>query len=81
MKEATLRVLKDGTVRGLYTDAIHLGSLGHLRIERATTIEFDHPAQLWNVLNSDGYCLYSSTSRQDCLDWETEYLNRREDAR
>jgi hypothetical protein len=81
MKAAFLHVLKDGTVRGLYTEAIHLGSLGHLQIERAATIEFDQPAQLWNVLNREGQCLYSSSSRQDCLDWEAEYLNRREDAR
>ena len=37
----------DGTVVGLYTDAIDLRALGHVRAERASTVDWDEAAQAW----------------------------------
>ncbi len=76
MNTATLLVLNDGSVRGLYTEAIDLTSLGLLRIKRASTVEFDHPVQCWRVFHRNGRCLYSSISREQCLRWEEEFFTK-----
>ena len=70
----------DGTGHGLYTEVIDLSHLGRLRIERATTIEFDNRAQVWRVKDRTGFPLFSSPSRETCLDWERQYFNTREES-
>ena len=75
MNSTSLQILEDGTVRGLYTEAIDLTSLGTLHVERASTIEFENRVQLWRVFNRQGRCVYSSPSRTECLRWEQEYLS------
>lgn len=72
--DATLTALPNGTVQGLYTEVIDLGALGRLNIQRLTTVEFDHPTQLWRVLDRKGQCLYASPSRSQCLRWEQVQL-------
>jgi hypothetical protein len=74
MKPITLQIHEDGTVRGLYTEVIDLASLGRLRIQRASTIEFDNPSQLWRVFDRRGRCVFSDPSRDACLGWEQDYL-------
>ncbi len=37
----------DGTVVGLYTDAIDLRAVGHVRAERASVVDWDEAAQAW----------------------------------
>ena len=76
-----LHILPDGTVYGFYTEAINLTALGTLRVERASTIEFDNLNQVWRVFDRRGRCLHSSPSRADCVRWESEHLNNKEDAR
>ncbi len=78
MKTTTLHVHEDGTVCGLYTEAIDLASLGRLRIERASTIEFDNPSQLWRVFDQRGRCVFSDRSRDACLGWEQDHLAPKE---
>ena len=65
---ATALAIPDGTVQGLYTEAIDLTLVGHLRIARASTIEFDNPAQLWRVFDRRGRCIHSAVSRTECLE-------------
>ena len=77
--ESVLTFGPDGTVRGLYTDAVPLHELGRLSIRRASTIEFDDGAQAWTVRSPDGAKLYQSPSRQQCLDWERGYFNNYEE--
>jgi hypothetical protein len=72
--EASLAFLPDGTVQGLYTEVIELGAIGWLKIKRLSSIEFDHPAQLWRVFDRKGRGVYASPSRRDCLRWEQENL-------
>jgi len=74
MNAVTLCVLPDGTIQGFYSEAIDLTSLGTLKLERVSTIEFDHPCQCWRVFNRYGLCLYSSPSRTECLKFEAEYF-------
>jgi len=59
----------------LFTEAIDLSTLGALEIVRASTIEFNNAAQLWEVKNNDGALLFSHPSRQTCLDWEHQHFN------
>ena len=72
----TLIVTPDGTVQGLYTEAIDLSVLGNLHIQRATRIEFDNEAQVWCVFNAYGQCLHSNSSRQECLRWEEQHFGK-----
>ena len=69
----------DGLGHGLYTEAIALGRIGDLRIERATTIEFDNRAQYWRVCDPTGFRMFNSPSRQECLDWERRHIESQED--
>jgi hypothetical protein len=78
MNTATLFVLPNGTIQGLYTEVIDLATLGALHIERATSVEFDNIAQRWRVLNRAGQCLYDSPSREECLRFEHEFFTDRE---
>jgi hypothetical protein len=68
----------DGTGRGLYTEAIDLTRLGRLKVARATTITFDNRLQVWRVKDRTGFALFTSPSRQMCLDWEKEYFQRKD---
>ena len=81
MNEAAITFTPDGVGHGLYTDAIDLGRIGRLSIKRATTIEFDNRIQYWRVRDNTGFAMYSSPSRQQCLDWERKYLQAQEDMR
>jgi len=69
----------DGTGHGLYTETIDLTRLGRLRIERATTVEFDNRQQIWRVKDRKGFALFTSPSRETCLAWERQYFNAKED--
>lgn len=79
MNEVALTFTPDGVGHGLYTEAIDLGRIGSLAIERATHIEFDNQAQYWRVYDNTGFALFNSPSRQECLDWEHRYLDSQED--
>ena len=74
MNAISLRFLPNGTCRCLYTEVIDLSCLGRLTVNRATVIEFDNESQSWQVCELNGFFLYSSPSREDCLRWEQEYL-------
>ena len=69
----------DGTGRCLYTEVIDLSCLGRLKVERATTITFDNRLQAWRVKDRTGFPLFTSPSRQTCLDWEKEYFSKKEE--
>ena len=77
MYEATLVFTPDGLGHGLYTEAIDLNKLGRLRIERATTIEFDNRKQVWQVRDVSGTVIFSSPSRTECLEWEHQVFSGR----
>lgn len=79
MTEIAITFTPDGLGHGLYTEAIDLGQIGPLTIKRATTIEYDNNSQYWRVKDRTGFRLFSSTSRQECLDWERQYLEAKED--
>jgi hypothetical protein len=64
----------DGTARCLWTDAISLHDLGHLKITRASNIEFNHADQKWEVIDRKGSVRFMARSRSACLEWEQENL-------
>lgn len=69
-----LSVATDGTLRCLWTDKLPLADLGRLTIERASTIEFDHAAQCWQV-HINGTIHFSHPFRDQCLAWEHDHFN------
>lgn len=74
-ESASLVFRADGTAVGLYTEIIDLQSLGILRIERVSRIVFDDSRQVWRVKDKRGFPLFTSPSRQECLDWEGKYFD------
>lgn len=79
MSHTVITFTPDGTGHALYTEAIDLAGIGPLAIQRATTIEFDNKTQCWRVRDPKGSPMFNSPSRQECLDWERQYLESQED--
>lgn len=77
MNAISITFSPDGLGHGLYTEAIDLGRIGRLTVERATYIEYDNPTQYWRVRDKTGFALFNSPSRQQCLDWERRYFDRK----
>lgn len=72
-----LQFTTEGECRCIYTEDFPLEKLGHQRITRVSTIEWDHYRQLWQVRNaSTDEILFESQSRRQCLDWEHENQDR-----
>lgn len=67
----------DGTARCLWTEAVPLHQLGRLDIHRASQIEFNRSAQVWEVrlASNPGAVAFSHSSRDACLEWEREIIN------
>ena len=79
MNEVAIIFTPDGTGHTLYTEAVPLGQIGRLSIQRATMIAFDNDAQYWRVYDPTGFPMFNSPSREECLEWERRYLESQED--
>jgi hypothetical protein len=64
----------DGTAHCLWTEAVPLHTLGRLEIRRATSVEFNHTTQQWEVKDLKGNIRFFARSRSACLDWEHQNL-------
>jgi len=61
----------DGLGHCLHSELIDLTELGPISCRRASHIEFNEAEQKWEVLAADREnVLFSSHSRQTCLEWE-----------
>jgi hypothetical protein len=69
-----LQILQDGNVKCLYTESLDLTEIGKLKVERASTVEFDNGKQLWVVRLPDGTEVYRNKSRAACLGWEENHI-------
>lgn len=68
----------DGTVVGLYTDAIDLRVLGHIRAERASAVEWDEALQGWRArIFATGEVLGSFQRRDEAVNAERRVLAAR----
>ncbi len=76
MKAAVLTFKPTGVVVGIYTEVIPLHSIGSLKVNRLTEIEFNDSTQEWEARDRIGTVLFSNPSRQRCLDWEHREFNR-----
>lgn len=64
----------EGTGRCLYTDQVDLRALGTLRIERASTIDFNRQTQEWEVRrNAVLPPLFAHASHDVCRQWEHDH--------
>lgn len=60
----------------MWTDAIPLAAIGQMKVERASTIEWNETNQVWEVffrVKSD--VQFSHPSREACIAWEIETIN------
>ena len=64
-----IRIDIDGTVRGLWDDAIDWQELGRCRVRRASHVEFDNDRQRWTVQNG-------RTNRNALRTWWRRLLGR-----
>ncbi|MEA3212315.1 MAG: hypothetical protein QOE70_5372 [Chthoniobacter sp.] len=76
MKSSVLTFEPNGTVCGLYTEAIPLTEIGALQVNRLTTIEFTDSTQQWDLRDRAGTLLFSNPSRERCLQWEHRQFNQ-----
>jgi hypothetical protein len=75
MTAHVLTFTANGEGQCLYTEAIELGLIGRLTIQRATTIEFNETSQQWEVRDAGGALLHTHLSREACLAWEHRHFN------
>ena len=71
---ACIAFTEDGLGHGLYTEAIDLGTIGPLVIERASVIEFNNATQEWEVRDLRGQLLLTDPSRAACVAWEHQHF-------
>ena len=76
MNTCVLTFDPDGTGSCLYNELIDLQSIGLLEVTRATEIEFNPLRQLWEVKATSSEVLFAHPSRNVCLAWEQQHLNR-----
>lgn len=68
----------DGTVVGLYTDAMDLRVLGHVGAERASAVEWDEATQAWRArIFATGAVLGLFQRRDEAVDAERRVLAAR----
>jgi hypothetical protein len=79
MSEHIIVFTPEGTARCLWTEALPLGELGRLEVERASEVEFNDNTQKWEVrlVSNPEEVAFTNPSRQTCLDWEKETINER----
>jgi len=78
--KCTVTFSPNGTGHCLYTDAIDLGQIGVLQIERATRIDYDNTKGAWRVYDiGDDFPMFSAPTRAQCLEWERLHLESLED--
>lgn len=72
MKTHTISFTPDGTARCLWTEVLPLNELGQLKIQRASTIEFNEQRQQWEVrlASNPNVVAFFHSSRETCLLWE-----------
>lgn len=77
MTETTLFVNTDGSVAGLYSEAIDLRELGRLDVQRAALVEFDNARQQWVVTSPDGYELGAFKTKSSALLFEEDFVSNK----
>ena len=75
--EHVITFARDGIMRCLWTEVVPLHELGHLALERASTIEFNEGNQQWQVrlASNPDVVAFSHSSRETCLSWERDQLS------
>jgi hypothetical protein len=74
MSTAVLTFDRSGAGTCLYTELIDLQEIGALKVNRASTIEFNNQEQRWEVRSLAGKVLFFSKFRHFCIDWERQHI-------
>ncbi len=75
MNTHTIVFASNGIARCLWTEAVPLQELGRLNIQRASTVEFNHTTQVWEVrlVSAPNAVAFAHPSRDTCLNWERNH--------
>ena len=67
----------NGTAHCLWTEAVPIQQLGQLELHRASAIEFNGTAQVWEVrlASAPATVVFADASRETCLHWERATLD------
>lgn len=77
MKEIHIYFTPEGTVEGLYNDLLAELDLGQLHVQRASNVEFNDNIQCWEVDVIGEGIVHSCKSRDEAIQWEIKYLERK----
>lgn len=79
MSAHSIRIDPNGDITCLWTDALPLAEFGTLDVQRASHVEFNPIAQLWEVrlAESPEQVVFADQSRERCLSWEHDFFNQR----
>lgn len=77
MDSLVLDFNNDGTVTGLWSDAIDFRELGRVvRVERVSSIEYNPERDEWEVRwTGRADVAFAHKSREECVEWEREAYN------
>lgn len=77
-------VVSEGQITCVQQDTIDLTELGHVTNRRASTVEWCEPLQMWRAEIKPEFRsmknvqdIFYGKSRQECIDWEVKYLNKK----
>lgn len=76
MKAIVIAVSGTGEMRCVYNEVLPLETLGSLKVERASTVEFNEATQRWEVrlATEPDRVAFTDASRAACITWEINQL-------
>jgi len=74
-KEKVIVIKPNGEVVTIYSDAFPLKNLGKSKIQRASNVLFDEEVQKWYIEIQGNKLEKFFDSRNDCIEYEVQYLN------
>lgn len=70
-----IRIETDGTVRAVHTERFPLSDIGPMKMERASTVEFNEVEQTWEVRwAGEDRVVFAHPRRDVCIAWEVTVL-------
>lgn len=67
----------NGSILGIYDDAIPFKKLGKPKVERVSNIEYDNDSEKWTVtMTHDGETKFSTETRNGAYEQEVEMVNK-----
>ena len=72
-----LKIDGAGVVSAVYSDVLPKLNLGHMEVQRASNVEFNHAAQEWEARTPADELIAHGTSRDDVIKEEVRVIESR----